>query len=153
MARLFLFLLVFLLGCPCARASLGDSVASLEKDRASVNGSAVTSKESGAYVVHTIGTSTREIREYATPEGTIFAVAWHGVGHPDLTQLLGSYYSELLAADHKPGEKKRPRGRVTHSILTGAHVVVKRFGQFRSARGIAYLPALIPAGVTADDLQ
>jgi Protein of unknown function (DUF2844) len=155
MARPCLFLvLVLLVGGPAARASLGDNETSLEKDRAALKASAVTSTPTGSYTVHELVTGARRVREYASPDGTIFAVTWSGVGHPDLSALLGSYFADFEATNRKLASgKHHAAGRVAHSTVTGEKVVVRRSGHMRSARGLAYVPSLVPQGVSPNDLQ
>src|SRR5580704_12348400 len=38
------------------------------------------------------------VREYASPTGTVFAVAWQGPWLPDMRQLLGSYFEQYAQA-------------------------------------------------------
>lgn len=156
MARFLLFfLLVLLVGSPSARASLGATEDSLEKDRVSIKAAAVKSTKAEAYTTHEFLSGGLQVREYASPDGTVFAVTWHGAGNPDLSTLLGSYFGDYEVAKRKlaPSKKRRTFGRVSYSTVTGEKVVVKTFGHMRSARGLAYAPKLVPQRVSPNDLQ
>jgi len=89
------------------------------------------------------------VREYISASGVVFGVAWNGLIHPDLTQLLGSYageYQEVLQ------QTKRKAGRRSIRVTTG-HIVVEKWGHIRNLQGRAYIPALIPQGVTVDEIK
>jgi hypothetical protein len=103
------------------------------------------------YELHEITTSGGTvIHEYMTLQGTIFAVTWRGPFPPNLQQLFGSYYQQFqeaaLATTHLHGGP--------HRMLSVAQrdFVVREFGRMRSYHGKAYLPGLIPAGVSAGAL-
>jgi hypothetical protein len=107
-----------------------------------------------SYTVRETAHGATRIREYASSEGTIFAVTWRGLGHPDLTPYLGQYYSEYEAANRNAAAgKMRRTSRVSHSSVRTGSLVVNRSGHLRSARGIAYVPALLPKGVEPSELQ
>ena len=155
MARSLVLFFMALLACPSAQASLGGTKTSLETDRASMNGAPVTAAPASAYTVYEFTAGARRIREYASPSGAIFAITWVGGRHPDLSVLLGSYFAEYDTMNRalNPAKRRKKFGRVTYSNLTGQNVVVQTFGQMRSARGIAYCPALVPSGVSLNDLH
>jgi hypothetical protein len=117
-------------------------------------GERASPSQSGPYTVRESAVGGVKIREYAAPDGTIFAITWRGLGHPDLTPFLGSYYAEYEAMNRNAaaGRKKRTN-RLAHSSVSTQHVVVRKFGHLRSARGLAYVPALLPKGVEPGELQ
>ena len=81
-----------------ASAFLGGEVASVEADRAWIGGVARTVAGNG-YVVYEIRSpSTTIVREYVSPEGRVFAIAWEGPALPDLRRVLGSYFEQFVAS-------------------------------------------------------
>ncbi len=101
----------------------------------------------GGMGVHELRSPTVSVREYVTPSGTVFAVAWSGLTRPDLVPLLGSYFDEFARA-----ATREPTGRHPRRVETG-RVVVETWGHGRSLHGRAYLPALTPPGANLDDVQ
>ena len=56
------------------------------------------------------------VREYVSPDGKVFGVAWRGAFLPDFQQILGSYYGEF-AKDAQAARRAQP-GR-SHSCCRG----------------------------------
>lgn len=130
-----------------ALAALGGPDASVAMDHAVLRGTlSVTPMQ--AFDVHRIaGDGGQTVREYATRQGRIFAVTWHGPRSPDLKLLLGAYFDRYVAA-----AKLQRTGHHLLSIRTPELVMtVVRFQ--RSASGQAYVPALMPRGVTRAELR
>jgi hypothetical protein len=132
-----------------ARAALGESVDSVESDRkafSAVRGAITAHNE---YTVHQVDSDSTVVREYVSASGLVFAVAWNGLVHPDLTQLLGSY-----AGEYERGLEQTPRepGRRRLQVKTN-QVVVEEWGHMRNLQGRAYVPALIPSGVSVDEIK
>ncbi len=101
------------------------------------------------YRVQEIVSDSTTIREYISPNDIVFAVAWNGLRHPDLTQLLGSYAGEY----HQTLQKMpREKGHRFHRVKTN-QIVVEKWGHMRNLRGRAYVPNLIPPGVRIDDIK
>jgi hypothetical protein len=153
---------VLLIASPPARATLGEAEATVERDRQAlamdrrpvVAATAVASSSSAASVaavagvtVHELRSSTVSVREFATPSGLVFAVAWSGMTMPDLGTLLGVHHADYRAAAKRGAAGRGPRR------VEAAQVVVETWGHARNLRGRAWLPALLPAGVKLDDLQ
>lgn len=132
-----------------ARAALGGDAGSIDSDVLAMKGtmSQPTTQEpepaTTAYTVKTFVTDHgTEVREYAASSGAIFGVAWHGRRPPDLSVLLGSYYSEYASATAAQRHKDLHRAR----IIT-PDAVVMMAGHMGHAVGHAYVPSLVPAGV------
>ena len=70
------------------------------------------------------------------------------MNHPDLAPILGSYLDDFTGAMPQGKGARRRDTRVE-----GAKVVVIKGGHMRAVHGKAYLPALLPAEVTADDIK
>jgi hypothetical protein len=131
-----------------ARAGLGDVGASVQVDQRRMKG-VLRSVDRQAYVLHEIASPSGTVaREFVTPGGTVFGVAWEGRVRPDLRQLLGPYYRQAIAAQ---AQQPRPRGAPV-SIET-PELVIHESGHMRSFHGHAYLPALVPQGVQTDEIR
>lgn len=130
-------------------AALGESVDSVEADRERLTAvrSAMTAHRD--YTIHEIKTESTVVREYVSPSGIIFAIAWKGLVHPDLTELLGSYAGEYQEALR---QTPRKQGRRQLQVKTN-RVVVQKWGHIRDMKGRAYAPDLIPPGVSIDAIK
>ena len=83
---------------PSAFAVLGDNAASVLTDQARMQGT-LQSVDNTTYVLHEITMSSgAKVREFVTPGGAVFGVAWEGQFPPDLQALLGAYYQQAQQA-------------------------------------------------------
>jgi hypothetical protein len=127
-------------------AALGESVASVETDRLQVGGT-LRVLPSAAYTVHELQVpSGTVVREYVSPAGTVFGVAWQGPSMPDLRQMLGTYFDRYVAA----ASQRKTRGLVA---IDQPGLVVQSGGHMRAFVGKAYIPEALPPGVTADSIR
>jgi hypothetical protein len=141
--------LVALLAAPPARAALGEAETSIAHDREALAAVARGTTDRGGYSVHELERGGTTIREYASPQGVVFAVTWSGLANPDLHTLLGGYAAEYeRAVSGSPRVKGRRSRRVA-----APHVVVDTWGHMRDRHGRAYLPELVPPGVSLDALR
>jgi hypothetical protein len=166
--KVFLILsaLIIFLAPTSAIATLGEPVQSIAADQQALGGQLrmlnqqqpstgeqalheeLSVPSNPAYTVERISTPAGlAVNEYVSPNGTVFAVSWRGPRPPDLSQLLGSYFAEYQAAAAAPAAQHRPLGLQTD------HLVVETSGHMRDLRGRAYVPALLPPGVSADEFQ
>lgn len=130
-----------------ARAELGGNAASIEADRAHMLAS-VRQTPSQNYTVHEITTpSGTVVREYLAPSGQVFAVAWNGPMMPDLKQLFGANFARFQAAAQSRGMRRGP------FMLSAPDLVIHSGGHMRSFYGRAYLPQLVPANVSVDEIR
>jgi len=128
-------------------AALGGDEASVEADRVQMKATSVRS-EAALYSVHEIQIpSGTTVREFVSRAGVVFAVTWKGPFMPDLRQTFGAYFPAFQAASRA--------GRSGHSHLRveGRDLVVHSTGHLRAFAGLAYVPSLVPAGVSVDHLQ
>jgi hypothetical protein len=89
------------------------------------------------------------VREYATPAGVVFAVTWRGPVLPDLSALLGNYFSTFK----QETDQARTAGKRGAPVnLMRGDLVVRSNGRMRNFFGHAYVPSLIPPGVLINDL-
>lgn len=132
-----------------ATAALGEPAASLAVDRKALRAVSRGTTDLGRYSVEEIESGSSMIREYLTPDGIVFAIAWQGRAHPDLRLLLGTYSDEYHAAVERtprlPGSRRL-------EVKTD-RIVVEKWGHMRSLRGRAWAPALLPPGVTVDEIR
>ncbi len=141
--------LVALLGAPAARAALGEPETSIADDGQALGAKSKGSVARAGYTVHELERDGTTIREYVSPQGVVFAVAWSGLAHPDLAPLLGGYADEYRqAASQAPTVKGRRFQKVA-----GPHVVVERWGHMRDRHGRAFAPDLVPQGVSLDEIR
>ena len=129
-----------------ASASLGGTQASVETDRLQV-GATLRVLPSAAYTVHELQTpSGTVVREFVSPAGIVFGVAWHGPSMPDLRQVLGTYFDRYVEAS----ATRKARGPVA---IEQPGLVVQSAGHPRAFVGRAYIPEALPQGVTADAIR
>jgi len=130
-----------------AQASLGGKADSVGSDQTQLRSSAFKAQPALGYTIQTlalpIGTT---VREYLNSAGTVFAVSWTGRMPPDLHQLLGVYYPQFYSAARAiPGR---------HPVaVNSAGLVLNAEGHGRLFHGRAWIPDLLPAGVSGADIQ
>jgi Protein of unknown function (DUF2844) len=132
-------------------AALGETAASVERDRVMMKGQRQSRGGAAGYSIDTITVAGIKVKEYVSSDGVVFAVVWTGTGVPDLQLLLGEYFEEYrqgvnAARSHRPKIRKPFQ-------LKSERLVVERGGHSRSLWGRAFLPAALPPGVTAEDIQ
>jgi len=133
-----------------ASAELGGNVSTVQSDMARMKG-AVKVTEQESYAVHEITASGgTKVREFVSPEGKVFGVAWSGPFVPDLHQLFGVYFPLFSQAvqNRRPTKARRRPVSVYEPGL-----IVQTAGHLRAYMGRAYDPTLIPQGVSAGVIQ
>ena len=131
-----------LVGVAPAWAVLGQKLESVRSDQQHMEG-ALRSVALQGYSVHEISRSDgMTVREFVSPSGMVFGVAWEGPTLPNLSQLLGSYFSKFQQATNTP---MRHRGPV---VVKAGDVVIESGGHPRSFHGRAYVTSLMPSNVT-----
>jgi len=135
------------LGARPAHAVLGAGAESVEADRSALGGERSEVAHAG-YTVESITTAAGiAVNEYVSGSGTVFAVSWRGARHPDLSLLLGPYFSEYQTAASQPPARRRGLRIQTENV------VVETGGHPGDLWGRAYLPGQLPSGVGAEDIQ
>jgi hypothetical protein len=135
-----------------AGAALGGSVGTVEADRVSMQGALMRMVRSDSFQFHEIRSATGTlVREYVSPSGTVFGVAWQGPWLPDLRQVLGDeHFEQLQRSMRQAARARRIHGVV---IVEEPNLVVRMSGHPRSFYGIAYLPGQLPPGVRAEAIR
>ncbi len=147
---LFLALLasVLIAAQPC-RAALGGTADSVESDRAALSAVHAATTVRNFYTVKEIDYGGTAVREYISSAGVVFAIAWNGIRHPDLTTLLGAY-----AGSYRQARQNAPRQPgMRHLSVKADGAVIEKWGHVRALQGRAYAPDLIPGGVTLDEIK
>ncbi len=130
-----------------ALAGLGGAATPIAADRA---GARVAQRLVPArpYSVREIQTEDGgTIREYVTADGKVFGVAWAGPTMPDLRALFGEHFEEF-----REGVRARRNARGPVSVAQ-PNLVVQSGGHMRAFRGRAWVPQLLPAGVSGDEIK
>ena len=140
----------FLANVQQALATLGESGDSVVADQKALSAVKCATTIRPNYTVHEFKSDGTTVREYVSSSGIVFGIAWNGLTHPDLKPLLGSYAGEYEAAlkrtPPKPGISRNAR-------VETDRVVVEKWGQMRNLQGRAYAPALIPPGVSIEEIK
>jgi len=131
------------------QAVLGESADSVTADRKALSAMRSVTTTRATYTVQEVESESVTVREYISPSGVVFAVTWSGLVNPDLTQLLGSYSGEYQEARR---QTPRTPGKRSQQVKTN-RVVVETWGHMRHLQGRAYAPALVPQGVTIDEIK
>lgn len=130
-----------------ARAALGGDAASVLADADEWHGDVHPAPQPGLDILE-ISAGGLMVREFLD-RGVVFAVAWTGPVMPDLRRLLGANYAAYVAAlvaQEQAGLKRSLR-------VATPELVVESGGHLRAYNGRAYLPALIPAGLSTSLLR
>jgi len=135
--------------CLPALAALGGDVSSIDADNACMKAT-VNLARNDNYEVHEMKSPGGTVlREFVSPGGRVFAVAWHGPFMPELQQILGTYFQQYSTA--LQSQKKRYGRAPLNLQLPG--LVVQEGGHMRAYVGRAYLPEMLPPGVQAQEIK
>ncbi len=131
------------------QATLGEPVDSVTSDQKALSAALGAKTARTGYTVQEVVSDSVRVREYISPSGVVFGIAWNGLIHPDLSPLLGSY-----AGEYREALRQTPRkpGRRSSKVKTN-RLVVEKWGHMRNLQGRAYAPALIPPGVSVDEIK
>jgi hypothetical protein len=136
-----------------ASAALGGDVTTVEADRQQMKAKrAIQVNEK--YSVHEITTPYGTVvREYVSPSGQVFGVAWRGPFLPDFSQILGTYFGEFAQAAK---EVRRAQSRRSHNApltIEQPDLIMHSAGHTRAYAGQAYVPGMMPQGVEAQEIR
>jgi hypothetical protein len=133
--------------CMPAAASLGDDASSVAADGAQLQ--AKIELASGyRFDVHRLQLpSGISVKQYVSPAGMVFAVSWQGPDIPDLQQILGRYFQTYVDALRSRECASGPR------TVEQSGLVVQSGGHMRAFFGRAYVPLMLPQGVSEKEIQ
>jgi hypothetical protein len=138
-------LLILTLGAAPARAVLGEYESSVSLDQQSMRAEVRVTTAQG-YKFHQItAPNGAMVREYVSPEGKVFGIAWQSPFIPNLQQLLGSYFTQVQQA-----AQSQTRRRGGPFVVRTSDFVFASGGHMRSFHGSAYVPSLLPKNVSAE---
>jgi hypothetical protein len=141
--------LAFGLGLP-AFAALGGDVSSVHADQANMKASIKTTAGQ-AYTLHEIKTPMgTAVREFVSTDGRVFGVAWRGPSMPPMQQILGTYFQQFSAGVQAHHVSHIRRGPLS---IQEPGLVVQSSGHPRGYFGRAYVPEMLPQGVTPDQIR
>lgn len=130
-----------------AFGTLGENVSTVQADQARIHATETVTQKS-AYSIHELRSASGvAVREYVSPAGKVFAVAWHGPFMPDLKQLLGSHFQEYQQALQNQVQRHGP------VFVQLPDLIVQLGGHMRDFMGRAYLPDQMPSGVRAEEIR
>ncbi len=138
-----------------AAAALGGDLNSVDADQQQMKATkrAVQANDS-KYTVHEITTPYGTVvREYVSPDGNVFGVAWRGPFLPNFQQILGTSYQQFAQATQQGKNSYPQRSRNAPVVIEQPDLVVHSAGHTRAYSGQAYLPALIPQGVDVKEVR
>lgn len=128
---------------PVARAALGQGVDSIHADAQALKGT-LTATEMSGYSVHQIKRPDGAIlREFVSPAGQVFGIAWQGPMMPNLSELLGPSYVLFQQAT----QGTHHHGPISVHVTS---LVVQTGGHMRDFHVRAYLENLLPNGVSEE---
>lgn len=134
-----------------ALAALGDDVASVSNDRLHMHAQFKGVTSSVGFTVQEIqAPSGTTVREYISPSGKVFAVSWTGPAKPDLRQLFGNYFQQFVNASSSVRHGAAAR---RHFEVQQPDLIVQSSGRMRAFYGRAYVPSLMPSGITPADIR
>ncbi|WP_343548693.1 DUF2844 domain-containing protein [Ralstonia sp.] len=128
----------------------GDPTPYSDSDRPGLGKTIHREKAKSLYTVHTdVTLQGVEIHQYVGPDGRVFAITWKGPTNPDLRALFG------------PEAFDKATHRQATSPRTGLHATMQRFDDLivqahafaHQHQGRAWIPALIPVGVSPEEVQ
>ena len=140
-------LLTALLGaslCSAAWGRLGGDLASVQADQQAWVASVVQTRLGSATLYAQTLPNGQVVRQYVDAAGLVFAVGWEGHVLPDFERLLGPHFAAYAVA-----QRQQRRG----VSVQNADLVIESGGMMRSFAGRAYLPAHLPAKLTALDIR
>jgi hypothetical protein len=131
-------------------AELGGDANTVAVDQRQMQGSGRIMRMSLDYAIHEYeANSGTLVREYVSPEGKVFGVAWQGPRIPDLGLLLGAYYVQYERAASAVRDE-RHRGPL---VVQEPGLVAQSVERPRGVSGWAYVPGLLPVGVRAEEIR
>jgi Protein of unknown function (DUF2844) len=135
-----------------ASAVLGGDVSTIPADQARLKGARQRPAALRLQVqTHEITLADgSSIREYVTPDGIVFAVAWSTRLKPNLDALLGAHAANYAAAAR---EAARTPGIKRAVVLGRDDLVVQSSAHLNTFVGRAYLRSRVPAGMSVDELR
>lgn len=149
--RSALLLALALTAAAPAAAVLGEDLASVHADQLRLGASRRQQVQLTTQVHVLTLPDGSTIRQYATPDGFVYAVSWNTHFKPRLDQLLGTHFA-AYAEGGRRAQAQRPG--VAHSArIARGDLVVESVAHLQTHVGRAYLRSRLPAGTSPDALR
>jgi len=100
------------------------------------------------YTVRDVHYGRALMREFIAPTGVVFALDWKGMPEPDVKNLLGSSTDDERLEDLLPILRRRN----STTRISERDIIWEKSGTSRNLYGRAYVPYLVPSGVTIGDV-
>jgi hypothetical protein len=143
-------LAVMMAWCLPAFCALGGNADSVASDAARLK-AVIRVTRADQYSIQELSTSTGiVVREYISPSGKVFGIAWNGPFVPEMKVLLGGYfehYSQLAKAQRESRVGRHPLN------IEDPLFVMQTSGHMGAYSGRAYDPQLLPQGLRGDQIQ
>lgn len=133
----------------CSYAGLGDGVKNINDDKALFKAQSLKVIQKGKFSIHELDVPEYKIREYVNSDQKVFAISWSGFTHPQMKQILSSYYDEFVEVAQK---QKRTHGQRFRVIKT-KNLTVMISGHMRNLKGKAFLHKGLPLGLSAYEIR
>lgn len=138
-------LILLMMGTAPAGAVLGEYESSVTLDQQAFEGQRREEVHTG-YKLHIITAADGTVvKEFVSPAGKVFGIAWQSPHMPNVTQLLGANMAVLEQAVE--GRKGRRGGPL---VVQTPQLIFVSGGHTRFYIGRAYVPSLIPSNVPAE---
>jgi hypothetical protein len=139
-------LLILILAHIPAWAVLGQNEATVTTDQQQMK-SEDHVQDLQAYKVHELTTANGPtVREYVSPQGVVFGIAWQGRSMLNVTGFLGTYVENLQTATPSQTQIRHLRGVTVKT----SDFVFTNFCRMRICTGKAYVPSLVPNNISAE---
>ena len=143
------FLLLVALQPHVSWAVLGGSAAAVAQDGLPViaNGHQLAQQIQGVQQQSVVTAENVTVTEFSA-QGIVFAIRWSGPVMPDLSHLLGTYFSQYATMIPPPSAAIRNKPIAIDTPGLAVHAS----GHMRAFSGSAYAPGLAPAGLNLNTL-
>ena len=132
-------------------ATLGASESTVETDRLQMQGALMRTTRSDAFTMYEVRSASGIlVREYVSPSGVVYGIAWQSEWKPDLKQLLGPYFDRYQQTAQASRLTRKGRGPAT---IQTPDVIVQVSGHARAFAGTAYVTRLLPQGVRPESIR
>ena len=138
-------LMIVLLGVAPGWAVLGEYASSIDLDQRILRCERRELVLPGYKVHELTAANGMVLREFVSPVGLVFGVTWQAPHMPNLQQLLGDH--NMAELQHAIVSRQRCHSGAPLIVRTPQLVFVSG-GHMRSFHGYAYVPGLVPAGIS-----
>src|SRR5579862_6937239 len=136
-------LFALILAAAPAWAALGQPESTVNADGEFLHG-LIRDEARQGYRIHLItDPAGTVVREYVSPAGVVFGIAWQGPFVPSMRRLLGAYFTHLQ--QFAQAQTTRHSGPLT---IQKDNFFFTSGGHMRAYHGRAYVPSLLPGQVS-----